>query len=95
MGIQAALARARVLADPESQKTVMTVEDGKLKLNTTTYMGVIKDTLTIRGHQDVIAEVNASLVQRAIGHCSTMAIFDNCTVFREGEKILQVLSNMN
>lgn len=94
MGFAAALSRARVVADAESAKTIMTVKGGKLKLHTETHMGVIKDELSIRGHADVQAEVHASLVQRSIGMCDKIAILENCTSYMSGTHVLQVVSNI-
>lgn len=94
MGFDDALSRARVLADPESQKTVLTVDNGKLEMLTNTHMGVVRDSLSIRGHEDVEAHVNAAFIQRAISTCDQMAIFGNCCVFKNGDQILQLIGNM-
>jgi DNA polymerase III sliding clamp (beta) subunit (PCNA family) len=93
-GFDRALSRARVIADPESGKTVLTVEGDRLKLVTETSMGIVRDSVAI-GHQPVTANVSAELVQRAISLCDQMAILDSCTVYRAGNQLFQLLSNMN
>lgn len=94
LGLNDALARARVLADPESSKTVMTVEGGKLRLVTTTHMGDLKDELNIRGHGDVEATVHASLVQRSLNVCDQISIRENVTAYKLGVTVLQVVANI-
>lgn len=94
MGFNEALGRARVLADPESAKTVLQVAKGKLKMQTNTHMGVAKEELTMRGHLDVEAAIHASLVQRSLAICNQVTILPNATAYRLGEKVLQVVSNI-
>lgn len=89
-----ALSRARVLSDPESQKTLLTVEKGKLQMLTETHMGTVKDVLVFKGHVDVTANVNASHLQRALGYCDQMFILDNCVVFEKLPNVFQIVSNM-
>ena len=94
-GMDDALSRARVVSDPESAPTKLTVKDGKLIMLTETHMGVVRDSMVVRGaHPDTEATVNASAVQRAIKICDEIALFENCTVYRQGDALLQVLSNM-
>lgn len=88
-----ALSRARVIADPESAKTVLDIADGRLRLSTETQMGVVTDTLTCK-HPNVTAEVSAAMVQRAIGLCNEIAILEGCTVYRDGATLFMVVSNM-
>ena len=92
-GFGDALRRARVLAEPESQRTVVTVEKGRLRLLTETHMGEVKDELPLKGHPDVVAHVNAAHIQQAISHCEQFAILDNCTVF-EAPDVFMLVSNM-
>jgi DNA polymerase III sliding clamp (beta) subunit (PCNA family) len=93
-GLDHALSRARVVADPESAKTVMEVEQG-LRLTTETQMGLIKDVLPYqKGQEQVTANVSAAMVQRAIGLCDEMAILERCTVYRKGDFLYMVVSNM-
>lgn len=89
-----ALSRARVLSDPESQKTIATVEKGKLTLLTETHMGEIKDILILKGHQDVTAHINAAHLQRALQYCDQIAIHENCVVLEQTPDVLQLVSNM-
>jgi len=90
-----ALSRARVLSDPESQKTVLTVSKGKLKMLTETHMGEIKDELSLKDHPDVIANVNASHLQRAIRHCDHFSILERCVLLEKTPDVLMLVSNMN
>lgn len=88
-----ALDRARVIADPESAKTVLTVEANRLKLLTQTNMGTVKDTLAFE-HPEVEAAVSAELVQRCVSLSAEMAVLENCVIFKDGEKLLILTSNM-
>ncbi len=89
-----ALSRARVLSDPESQKTSASIEKGKLTLHTETHMGEIKDVLPLKGHPDVEASINASHLQRALQYCDQIAFHENCVVLEQGDDVLQLVSNM-
>lgn len=89
-----ALARARVLADVESKMTAVTISAGKMTLLTETPQGEVKDTLMIKDHVDIEANVNASHIQKALKICDTMAIQDNCTVFERAPNVLLIVSNM-
>ena len=91
-----ALSRARVLSDPESQKTVITVSKGKLQLVTETHMGEVKDVLTFsKSHPEVVANVNASHLQRAIAHCDQIAFHENCVLLEKAPDVLMLVSNMS
>lgn len=90
-----ALSRARVLADPESQKTVITVTKGKLKIVTQTHMGEIKDELVLKGHPDGEGNVNAAHLLQAIQHCDQIAFHDNCTVLEKAPDVFMLVSNMS
>jgi DNA polymerase III sliding clamp (beta) subunit (PCNA family) len=92
-GLTDALSRARVLADPESQKTQIAVSKGKLRLLTETHMGQVKDEMPMKGHPDIEINVNAAHLQRALEHCEQIAFLENCTVL-EAPDVLQVVSNM-
>jgi DNA polymerase III sliding clamp (beta) subunit (PCNA family) len=91
-GLEHALSRARVLADAETAKTVLTVEGGELTLLTATHMGVVKDNLPLPKHPDVEADVSAAIIQRSISLCQEMAITENCVCFR-GEGGLFILTS--
>lgn len=94
-GFNEALSRARVIADLENKPTVLTVFDGKLGLLTdSASYGEARDDMPIKGHPDVEAFVHASLVQRSIGICDQISIQENCTAFKQGNAVLQVLSNV-
>lgn len=94
-GFSEALSRARVLADPESQKTSVSIENGRMLLHTETHMGEIKDMLTFKNHPDVDANVNASYLQKAIQYCDQIAFHENCTVLEKTPDVLQLVSNMS
>ena len=93
-GFDEALSRARVLADLESKPTTLVVEGNKLKLITDTILGEAIDVLGIKGHPPVQASVHASLVQRSIKVCDQISIRTNCTCYRLGDTVLQVVSNL-
>ena len=93
-GFEHALSRARVVADPESAKTMLSVQANRVKLLTETSMGVVRDTLAFGEHQEVEAAVSAELIQRCASLCSEMAIFENCVVFKNEEKLFILTSNM-
>lgn len=87
-----ALVRARVVADPVSAPTQLIVEGGKLRMRTSTHMGVVNDVMAF-GHPDVTANVSAEKVQQALELCNEMAIMENCSAFT-GEGLLQITGNM-
>jgi len=93
-GLEHALSRARVVADPESAKTVMTVDANRVKLLTETAMGVVRDTLAFGKHPGVTAAVSAELMQRCASLCSEMAILENCCCFKNEDKLFILTSNM-
>lgn len=86
-----ALSRARIVADPESKPTQLTVEGGKLTLLTDTHLGVVRDVLPFK-HPDVAALVSPELMQRSIKVCTEMSILENCCCFRSDE-LFCLLSN--
>lgn len=91
-----ALSRARVLSDPESQKTVVTVSKGKIDLVTETHMGEIRDTVVFgKSHPEVVANVNASHLQRAIAHCDKIAFHKNCVMLEKAPDVFMLVSNMS
>ncbi len=89
-----ALVRARVVADPVSAPTQLVVEKGKLRMCTSTHMGVVNDIIAFN-HPDVTANVSAEKVQKSLELCNEMAIMENCSVFRNGGELLQVTGNMD
>jgi len=91
--LDSALSRARIIADPESAKTVLTADKGKLKLHTETHTGLIEDTVAWPDKGQVTADVAASHVQQAIGVCDTMTITDRCTAYKK-DNIFILVSNM-
>ncbi len=95
-GFNEVLSRARVLADPESQKTIITVAKNKLSLFTETHMGNVSDTVPFNvGHPEVVANVNASHLQRALQICDQIIIHDNCVVLEKTPDVLMLVSNMS
>ncbi len=92
-GLDHALSRARVVADPESAQTELTIEKGRLRLVTTTSMGIVRDTLAIAKHPDVEARISAALMQRSLSLCVELVVLDNCCAFRS-DKLFVLTSNM-
>lgn len=94
LGLDEALARARVLSDVENNKTLVSVAKGKLILTTETHNGHIRDELPFKGHADVDASVHAAYLAKAIKFCDKMAIYEACTVMeKEGADVFQLISN--
>lgn len=91
-GLDHALSRARVVADPESKPTQLTVEGGKLRLLTDTHLGTVRDVLPFK-HPDVQALVSAELLQRSISLCTEIAVMENCVCTRSGDELFVLLSN--
>jgi DNA polymerase III sliding clamp (beta) subunit (PCNA family) len=94
VGFDEALARARVLADYESKPTVLTVKGSKLLMATDTSIGTVRDELSLRGHEPVEATVHASLVQRSASVCDQISIRENCSCYKLGDIVLQIVSNI-
>ena len=90
-GLEAALKRARVIADPEGKPTQLTVtSNGKLKIVTDNSLGVVSDVLPFAQHE-VTALVSAQLMQRSIRLTHQMLIFENCCIFTDIESQLFIL----
>ena len=92
-GLTNALSRARVLSDIESVPTQLTIENSVLTLLTRNQMGVVHDEIAFT-HPDVQANVSAEMIQRCAGMGYEMAIMENCCVFKQGEKLFILTSNM-
>ena len=94
-GLDRALSRARVVADPESAKTVLTIEGARMKLLTETSMGVIKDDLPYEDKSfATVANISAELTQRCLSLCTEMSVLPNCCCFRNGNRLFILTSNM-
>lgn len=94
-GLNEALSRARVIADAESAATKLTVDGTKLKLLTETHMGVVSDQIAFGKHAAITVNVCAEKVQAAISLCGEMTILENATAYRDGDTLLQLVSNMD
>ena len=92
--LEPALSRARILADQESAKTAISIENGRLKLVTETRMGVVRDSIAIRDVGSVEANVSAELLHRIVQQCTRMAVMDNCTAFSKDDELFQLVSNL-
>jgi DNA polymerase III sliding clamp (beta) subunit (PCNA family) len=92
--LDAALARARVVADLESSLTLLTITKGKLKLTTSTSYGDVTDEVPLKGHPDAAAAVHASLVHRSLKVCDEIAITPSATAYRKGADVFMVVSNV-
>lgn len=93
-GMEHALSRACVVTTGESSPTSVKIKEGKMVLLSETSMGTVRDSLKIPEHPDVEATVNAALMARSIGVCTEMAVFPNCTAFRKGEALFQIITNL-
>lgn len=93
-GFNEALGRARVVADPESKPTTLAIQGKKLLIETDTSVGIVRDELPVKGLDDVVALVHASLVQRSVVVCNQIAIRENCTAYKLDDAVLQVVSNI-
>ena len=94
LGLHDALARARVLADVESKPTHINVEEGKMRLFTSTAMGDLRDELKIKGHPDIKADVHASLMHRSLQYCDQLSITERVTAYCLDNVITQVVGNL-
>jgi DNA polymerase III sliding clamp (beta) subunit (PCNA family) len=92
-GFDNALSRARIIADPESAKTVITIDNCKMRLFTQTSMGEVTDLLPV-GQGDVVAHVSAELMQRCASLTEEMSVLENCCVFKRDDKLFILTSNM-
>ncbi len=89
-----ALSRARVLADPESKRTDITIAKNLLKLRTETPMGEVKDSILLEDHPDITTMINAGHVQKALKTCDKIAFLESCTVLEKTPSLLMIVSNM-
>lgn len=93
-GFSEALSRARVLADPESQKTTVTIVNNKMILLTQTHMGEIKDDFKLDGHPDGVVNINASHLQKALEGSQQIAFHEKCVVL-SAPNVFKLVSNMS
>lgn len=94
-GFHHALNRARVLAEAEGRPTVIKVDGNKMRMVTETHMGVVRDSLKVKGdHKAIEVSVAPHLVYRAINLCDEFALFEGCTVYRKGSELLQLIANL-
>lgn len=91
-GFNEALSRARVLADFESAKTKVTVSKGKMQL-VTDAIGTVRDELLIKDQPDIAVAIHASLAQQSLTICNEICLQENCCAYRNGSKVLRVVSN--
>ena len=95
-GLNNALLRARVVSDIESKTTCIDIENNKLRMLTATDIGDVRDVILLReDHPDINITAHASLIQRSALLCEQMAVMDNCTCYKSGDTLFQVLSNMS
>lgn len=89
-----ALSRARVISDKEGGSTHLSLKEGKIKMNTESSMGDIRDAFNVKGdHPDISLGVSAKLIQEAVSVCEEMALMETCTAFRS-PSFLQVIGNL-
>lgn len=92
-GLFEALSRARIVADPVSGKTELTVSGKTLKIETSTHLGVVKDTISIAAHPPVTAAVSAELVQRSLKLAKEIHINEGYCLFIS-DNYFVILANM-
>lgn len=93
-GLEHALSRARIIAEPKSAYTEITIKDGRMILYTNTDLGEVRDSVNIHAdHPDMEAKVNAALMARSIAVCSQMAVLEDCTVYRKGIDLFQIVAH--
>jgi len=89
-----ALSRARIVADPESAKTILTIKGGKAVLVTDApRLGIVRDVLPFK-HPDVEAGVSAQLLQRSLNISEKIAVTEECCVCTSGSNFFQLISNV-
>jgi hypothetical protein len=94
-GFNFALLRAKVVADIESKATSIDIENNKVRMLTVTNIGNVRDIFKLKEkHPNINVTVNSSLVQRSLSICDKIAILDNCTCFKSGDRLFQIISNM-
>lgn len=93
-GLDAALSRARVVADAETKPTKLVIVDGILWINTeSNSIGSVEDNLQAdHGDMDTSVYVSAEGIQKCMGGCNEMYVATNCTLWR-GENVLRLVAN--
>lgn len=91
--LKEALGRAAVISDQETVKTILSVKNGVLSFLTEASIGIVRDEIPLKNHSDVQAHVSASAMLNLL--LPELAIMDNCCVFREGDNLFRLLSNMD
>jgi DNA polymerase III sliding clamp (beta) subunit (PCNA family) len=89
-----ALSRARVLADPESQKTTISIGKGKVHLTTSTHMGDVDDFVTFKDHPDISCAISAAHLQQALVHCDQVAFHEDCVVLEKAPNVFMLMGTM-
>jgi DNA polymerase III sliding clamp (beta) subunit (PCNA family) len=93
--LDAALSRARVVADEESSPTNLNVSKGLLRLSTITeHLGNVKDLMSFNHPTlEVDCKISAALIQEGLEGCECISFTENCTVM-QGENVVRVIGNM-
>jgi len=92
-GLDDALSRARVVADAETNPTVLLMGRGKLTLDTDTPIGNVFDCLDATMVDTIEVKVSAKLFQEAIEGCDEFIILENVTIFK-GPQLLRIVGNL-
>lgn len=92
-GFSESLSRAKVVADQETAKTTITIEKGRMRLVTDTSFGIVRDSLSCIGHENMVANVSASHIQRSLSYCRRFVAQQNYCAL-ESENILILIGNM-
>lgn len=96
----AALSRARVLADAETSSTELTISPMRsgvsLELNTQTHMGHVSDAMRFNPptHKNLEVKISAALIQAGLKDCEVMGVTENCIVL-QGDGVFRLIGNMS
>lgn len=95
-GFDEALSRARVVGDPETTPTLLSVDGGLLAFITETQLGNVLDGVEVDPAKtpNIEIKVNAELVQKNIKDCEQFWLSQAC-VFLKNDRILRVVANMS
>lgn len=93
-GLDSALARAIVVTKNETAKTVLTVENKRLKIVTESPLGIVRDSIAFDG-PDVQANVLAEHLQKLLPLSDEICIQENCVALRNQDAgLFQLVSNL-
>ena len=93
-GLAQALNRARIIGETENKNTDVKIDGHKLFLATDSHMGLVKDTIAIKGdHPALEAKVTAKVMSKSISVTDEFALQEACTAYRHGADFLLIMAN--